>query len=125
MVKGHRKEKLFVEILAGKHTVVSDVLPRLGGTDLGPNPHQIAESALAACTSITLQMYADRHGWKLVSADVVVTIDKEGPESHITRQISLLGELSVEQKSTLMEIADKCPIHKLLTSQISISTTPA
>ena len=80
---------------------------------------------MGACTVITVQMYADRHEWKLESTDVKISIDKEGPQSHLTREISFKGDLSPEQITRLLEIADKCPIHKLMTSDISISTVLA
>jgi putative redox protein len=122
VVTGHRKENYVAEIHSGIHTLVADVPQKLGGTDLGPGPHDLLEAALTACTIITLQMYANRQKWNLESADVKVSIDKEGPESHLTREISLKGDLSPEQKARLLEIANKCPIHKLLTSKIEIST---
>ena len=122
MVTGKRRENLVAELKANTHTILADVAKKLGGTDLGPGPHEIFEASLAACTIITLQMYAQRHQWKLESTDVIVTIDKEGSESHLTREISLRGDLADEQKMKLLEIADKCPIHKLMTSHISITT---
>jgi putative redox protein len=125
MVEGKRIEKLAVEIKSGAHTWLADVPAKLGGADRGPGPHELLESALTACTIITVQMYANRKGWPLTSTNVKVTVDKEGAESHIAREISFVGELSDEQKARLLEIADKCPIHKLLTSHISITTTPA
>ena len=122
MVTGHRKENYVVEITAGNHTLTADVLPKLRGTDLGPDPHEIFEASLAACTIITLQMYADRQQWKLESADVTIRIDQEGAQSHLTREIALRGDLTADQAARLLEIADKCPIHKLMTSDISITT---
>lgn len=122
MITAVHREKLVAEITAGTHKLLADVPVNLGGTGLGPGPHEILEASLAACTIITLQMYADRHQWNLTSTDVKVTIDKEGAESHLKREITLKGELTGEQKTRLMEIADKCPVHKLMTSQISIST---
>ena len=123
MVTGRRKEKLTAEIKANAHVLLADVIEKLGGTDQWPGPHEIFEAALAACTIITVQMYADRHQWKLDSTDVKVTIDQEGAESHLTREISFKGDLTQEQQQRLLEIAGKCPIHKLMTSHISITTT--
>ena len=122
MVQGQRKQNWVAEITAGGHQIISDVSPKLGGTDLGMNPHELLESALTACTIITVQMYADRKTWPLQSMKVKVSIDKEGPESHILREITLMGPLTDEQKARLYEIADKCPIHKLLTGKIEVST---
>ncbi len=131
MVEGHRKEtssetqggKYVTELKAGEHTFICDIRPKIGGTDLAPDPHELLESALAACTIITVQLYADRKGWPLISTHVKVIIDKEGKESHIQREISFKGpELTVEQRAQLLVIADKCPIHKILMSQMQIST---
>lgn len=104
------------------HTLISDVAPALGGTDLGFNPHELLEASLASCTSITIEMYARRKNWPLTNVKVVVSIVKEGTESLIKREIEFLGELSNDQKGRLLGIADKCPLHKLLTSSINIET---
>ena len=122
MVNGTRKPKLIAELTMGMHKLLADVSVQLGGSNAGPDPHEIFEASLAACTIITLQMFADRHQWNLDSADVNVTVDKEGAESHITRSITLRGNLTDEQRNKLFEIADKCPVHKLMTSHIAIST---
>jgi putative redox protein len=123
MITGHRKQNYVAELASATHSLIADLPPGLGGTDLGPDPHELLEAALAACTILTVQLYADRKMWKLESTDVKVSIDKEGAQSHLTREISFRGELSEEQVTRLLEIADKCPIHKLLTSDVSISTT--
>jgi len=122
MVEAHLKEKYITEIKVGTHTFIADIKPQIGGTDLAPDPHELLESALAACTIITVQLYANRKGWPLTSTHVKVVIDKEGKESHILREISFKGELSPEQKTQLLFIADKCPIHKILMSKMEIST---
>lgn len=120
--KNNNKDNYVVEITDGRHQLLSDVSAKLGGTDVASNPHEILESALAACTIITVQMYANRKSLNLQSTNVKVSVDKEGDESHITREISFVGDLTSEQRQRLLEIADKCPIHKLLTSHVSIST---
>jgi putative redox protein len=128
MITGRRKEKLVAEITTGSdvtHTIIADVAQKFGGSDLGPDPHDFFEASLAACTIITVQMYAERHGWKLDSTDVKINIDKEGAKSHLVREISFRGDLTQEQIARLLEIADKCPIHRLMTSDISISTSLA
>jgi len=122
MVNGKRQAKLVADMTAGIHRIIADAPVALGGSDQGPGPHEIFEASLVACTIITLQMYADRHQWNLDSAEVTVKIDKEGAESHLTREVKLIGDLSDEQRDKLFEIADKCPIHKLMSSHISIST---
>ncbi len=122
MVVGVRKDDYLVEVVAGSFQIVSDVKPDLGGKDLGPNPHELLEAALVSCTVMTMQMYANRKGWPLESSEVKVTIAKEGAESLFNREIKLNGPLSEEQKMKLLEIADKCPIHKILMSQVSIDS---
>lgn len=105
------------------HSVMSDVTAVNGGTDRGMTPHELLESALAACTAITVTMYADRKKWPLKDVDVQVKVTKEGPQSEIERQIHFVGDLSQEQHLRLVEIANKCPLHNLLESQIKITTT--
>ena len=123
MIQGHRKENLVAEISAGKHWLLSGMSEELGGHDEGLNPHEILEAALAACTIITLQMYASRKQWNLISADVTVNIDSESnQESCISRKIRFQGDLTEEQRRSLIAIANKCPIHKILSSNITIKT---
>ena len=123
MIQGHRKENLVAEISAGKHRLLSGMSEELGGHDEGLNPHEILEAALAACTIITLQMYANRKQWNLISADVTVNIDSESnQESCISRKIRFQGDLTEEQRKSLIAIANKCPIHKILSSNITIKT---
>jgi putative redox protein len=95
----------------------------LGGHDSGFNPHELLEGALAACTIITGQMYADRKGYKLDSIDVTVKVISEGPESKIDCEVHYRGDLSDDEKKRLTEIINKCPIHKLLESHIQIQMT--
>lgn len=102
--------------------IISDVKPSQGGDDVGLDPHEILEASLGACTSITLAMYAKRKNWNLLDAEVVVKIEKEGAENLITRKIKLIGDLTEEQRQGLLAIANKCPIHKLLTSNIEVQS---
>lgn len=120
MVSGQRQELLVAKMVAGNFSIISGVPVSLGGRDEGPNPHEILEAALVACTIITVQMYADRKAIPLESTDVVVKIISEGAETVISREISFRGNLTDEQKTRLAEIADKCPIHKLLESKVTI-----
>jgi putative redox protein len=123
MIQGRRddsqKDGLVAILNAPTHQFLVDVSPKLGGTDQAPNPHELLEAALVGCTIITLQMYANRHGWPLQSADVKVTIVSEGATTQLAREVTLRGDLSDQQRSKLMEIADKCPIHRLLLSDIN------
>ena len=86
------------------------------------DPHELLESSLAACTALTLELYAKMKGIALQDVRVEVKIIKEGPETEILRKIDLLGEFTPEQKTRMLEIADRCPLHKLLESKITIKT---
>lgn len=122
MITAKRNGTLGAVSTTRDHQVVSGTTKQNGGEDEGMNPHELLEAALASCTIITVQMYANRKAWPLESTDVVVTIDSEGVDSHLTRQITFRGNLDEEQKAKLLEIANKCPIHKLLESNIKIET---
>jgi putative redox protein len=124
MVRGNRHGNLGASIKTEKHTLLSGVSEKLGGNDEGPGPHQLLEAALAACTIITVQMYANRKQWNLKSTQVVVQIESENDEgTHLKREIKFEGDLSEDQKQRLLEIANRCPIHKLLSHPISITTS--
>lgn len=113
---------LVVKSTVRTHTLISDTSVASGGQDEGMNPHEILETALAACTAITLKMYAKRKNMALDDVHVEVTTVSEGKDSVLSRKVQLVGSLSSEDKTRLMEIADKCPIHKLLTSNVTIQT---
>ena len=108
----------------GRHELIADEPEDVGGTDLGFKPSELLSSALATCTCVTLRMYADRKGWAL--EDVQVSIDFEWDNdkkmSYIKRHITLVGKLSDDEKVRLMGIADKCPMHKVLSNPIEIIT---
>ncbi|HXU36168.1 MAG TPA: OsmC family protein [Blastocatellia bacterium] len=120
------------EITAGNHRLVADEPKEAGGSDEGPDPYSLLLGALGACTSMTLQLYAKRKNWPLEKVEVRLShsrIHAEDCESCVTRQgyitridrrITLTGPLSDEQKTRLLEIAQHCPVHKTLTSEISI-----
>jgi len=91
-----------------------------GGT--GPSPHEYLGAALAACTSMTLKMYASRKAMSLENAIVTVEIERADDIEKFTRDIQLIGSLNAEEKERLLEIAHKCPIHKALAGQIQIKT---
>jgi putative redox protein len=114
--------KMQHEVRVGSHHLISDVSVAEGGEDLGPTPHEYLAIALASCTAITLRMYALRKGWPLQSADTTVTLDHQKTQSKFDRKIHLVGDLTDEQKSRLLEIANHCPIHQALTGKIEVFT---
>lgn len=125
------------QITSGAHTLRSDEPEAMGGTDTGPTPYDLLLAGLGACTSMTVRMYADRKGWPL--SKVAVTLrhshihaedcrtceTRAGRLDHIEREISLEGDLDEDQRTKLMEIAVKCPVHRTLRSETLIETLPA
>ncbi|QJR80146.1 OsmC family protein [Alteromonas pelagimontana] len=102
-----------------QHTLFADVAASLGGEDNAPDPHDLYDSSLAACKAITLLMYAKRKDISLTSVDIEITRDNSKEKSGIYRlnvNLQLNGELSVQQRHLLKDIAEKCPIHKLMES---------
>lgn len=93
-----------------------------GGTGTGPSPHEYLAAALASCTSMTLKMYAERKAWKLENAIVTVDIERPHDVETFIRDIQLVGDLDIEQRERLLDIATKCPIHKALSGEIQIKT---
>jgi putative redox protein len=122
-VNTHRGEgKLQQVIEIGPHRIVTDAPVESGGEATGPEPHDLLAAALAACTALTVTMYAKRKGYDLQDVAVSVNHGPQGATYVLDRQIRYVGGLSVEQKERLTDIANKCPVHKTLSSQMQIST---
>lgn len=130
-----QKDGYTTKMSLGKHKLIADEPESYGGLDKGPNPYQLLSAALASCTAITIQMYAKRKNWELHNVEVHVIHKKghckdckkvENKDSKIdlfTREIYLIGNLDEKQKKRLLNIADKCPVHKTLHSDIELSTS--
>ena len=110
------------KLTTGDLHFLSDAEVSKGGSGTGPSPHEYLGAALAACTSMTLKMYAGRKEIKLENAIVTVDIERVKDIEIFSREIQLQGNLSAEEKERLLEIASKCPIHKALAGQIQIKT---
>lgn len=107
------------------NTWLADEPVEEGGANAGPAPHRLLLSALGACTAITVQMYAARKQWPLQHVGVELQFNPGGtPEAgnDITRVVTLQGELDDEQRERLLQIANKCPIHKVLTGEVRIAS---
>lgn len=94
-----------------------------GGDPAHPSPHDLIDAALCACTTLTLQLYVKRKGWELPRIHVAVTHEKKDGVYVMNRTIDFGGPVSAEQLTSLMRIAEACPVHKTLTGAISIVTT--
>ena len=114
--------KLQHVIQIGKHQLLTDVPEALGGEDSGPEPHDILAAALAACTALTVKLYAARKGMALDDIRVRIDHGQQDGAYEFQRHIEYLGALGEEDRRRLTEIANKCPVHKTLSGTIRILT---
>ncbi|MGE0580382.1 OsmC family protein [Reyranella sp.] len=110
-------------IVTGRHTLTADEGPKLGGKDVGPAPYDLLTSALAACTAITLRMYAERKQWPVTAVHADVHYVREGDGQHIDRVLTIEGEVDEEQKKRIAEIAERTPVTLTLKGGLEIRTT--
>ena len=125
-------EKFTQDVYTKEHHVVGDEPPKVGGADLGMTPYDYLLAALGTCTSMTIKMYADIKKWPIENVEVKLTHDKvhaadcgdcetsKGKVDEIRRRVHVTGDLTEEQRSRILEIADKCPVHKTLHSEVKI-----
>ncbi len=111
-----------VALVAGHHSLTSDEGPASGGQDLGPTPHELLCAALAACTAITLRMYAERKNWPLSAVHVDADLRIEEKQRLITRHLRLTGELDQTQRARLADIAERTPVTLTLKQGATITT---
>jgi putative redox protein len=122
------------QMKVGNHYMTADEPIEVGGSDFGPSPYELVSAGLSACTAMTIQMYVRRKGWKLENVEVHTSygkehaLDCENCESEnskidtFQREIRLKGDLDEKQKARIMQIADKCPVHRTLHSETQIIT---
>ncbi|WP_428827588.1 OsmC family protein [Azonexus sp. IMCC34842] len=114
------------EVIAGQHHLLADEPESVGGADAGPAPFDLLMAALGSCTSMTLRMYAERKELPVLRISVTLSHEKleiDGSlRDRINRTITLEGDLSAEQRQRMLDIANKCPIHRALSQPLLIAS---
>ena len=118
------------DVLTSRHHLYADEPADLGSADLGPTPYEYLCAALGACTSITLRMYIERKDWSVDNVSVKVShkkivIGDLPPKDVFTREIMLTGDIDEKQRARIIEIANKCPVHRTLERSSDIETHEA
>ena len=119
-----QKDHYTTSIVTQTHEFSADEPMSNGGHDKGLAPTELLAASLAACTCITLRMYADKKGLPMDKVEVTVDVEKDpaGNGTNIGRYLHFTGDLTDEQKARLMEIANKCPVHNILSNPVTINT---
>ncbi len=128
------EDEFTTSIQTKKHSLIADEPISAGGADLGPSPYELLNAGLAACTVMTLKLYAERKNWDLKevyvytshskkhSDELNVAVEKPSYLDHITKKLRFVGDLDESQKQRLKEIASKCPVHRTLASEVIFET---
>lgn len=120
------KDKYRTEIRASGHTIISDEPVTSGGKDEGVNPNELLLASLGTCTAMTLRMYADRKKWLVNSICVDLSMEivkgNEQQTTYIKRHIKIDGDVDADQRQRMLQIADSCPLHKILMNPIVITS---
>jgi putative redox protein len=111
------------QVRCGRHEFLVDERPARGGADAGPMPFEYLLAGLGACTSITLRMYAERHGWKIGAVDVSLALRKGDDASRIERRVTVSAPLTPEQQQKLAEICEKTPVTLAVKAGVPVTTT--
>lgn len=122
-IKVHRGEGPLQHVIEiGTHRILTDAPRMYGGEETGPEPHDLLAASLAACTAITVSMYAKRKNMDLQDIDVRIEHGHQDNAYLFTRRIRYIGNLSEDEQQRLTDIANKCPVHKTLEGQMRIVT---
>ena len=118
-------EHYTTQLSSSTNSLIADEPVSAGGADKGFSPDELLTASLAACTSITLRMYADRKQWPLEKTEITVSLEKDALQNgtKLHREITLFGNLTDIQRKRLLEIANQCPIHKTLTHPIHLTSS--
>ena len=128
------EDNFTTSIQTKNHTLIADEPTSAGGSDFGPSPYEYLNAALAACTVMTLKMYAERKQWDLQevfvyishsrqhSDDLNIQVDKPKYLDHISKKLKFIGDINEEQSQRLKEIASRCPVHKTIASEVIFET---
>ncbi|HYG20091.1 MAG TPA: OsmC family protein [Ohtaekwangia sp.] len=116
------RDKYSTELTTSRHQLFADEPEDKGGSNVGPAPGEFLRLSLASCTAITLRMYADRKEWDVEKIVVQVSSKAGENQTTFTRQVDITGNINDAQRKRLLEIANACPIHKVLTMPIIIDT---
>jgi putative redox protein len=116
------RDRYRTELITNGHHLVADEPEEVGGKNLGPGPGEFLMVSLASCTAITVRMYADRKQWPLEKIRVEVTSERNNETTTFIRHVYFEGALDDVQRNRLLQIANACPVHKVLTNPIEIKT---